>query len=487
MSTVNPVSEQIEFSLKGTFTNSGFLAGSFFEGYYLYDPDTPDTNPNVVNVGVFEVPNFEIRIFDSQSNLVDTLNEQNSNASVILSDFSSSIPGADQYQFSTTQDTETISNAFFEHGSIDLTFDWSSGGSTTSAPVLAPGTFEEGYFSSYAATNSWDGFINPQSVQDAEILAVHEPPSNNLILYRINVGGGLVTSADASIPNWSEDTDTNPSPFRIGSGGASIYMTSDTIDLSDLSLPASTSEAIFQSERWDPSLGENMQWEFPVDSGSDVEVRLYFAEIYKPIVAPDQRVFDVSVEGVIPTVFDNIDQYETAGQFSGFMLSHTVKVNDSLLSLEFLGNSQNPALKGIEILSSQVLDEVAATITTPDPVTGLNVGLYDADSDTLITSLSDGQQISASEVEGKSLTIAALVPEESIYFGQVESMFLNLNNGQVTQTENLEPYVLFGDNSGNFNGGIVPLGDNTITFELYSQDQLGGSLLDTVTVDFSIT
>ena len=210
-----------------------------------------------------------------------------------------------------------------------------------------------------------------------------------VILHRINVGGPQLASADASIPDWSEDTKSNnPSFFRIGSGGNKSYTTSGAIDLSDPSLPDSVPEALFQSERWDPPSGENMQWEFPVNPGSHVEVRLYFAEIYKPIVAAGQRVFDVSVEGVVPTVFDDIDPYGTAG-YGAFMLSHTLTVNDNGLNLEFFQGIENPALKGIEILSDQVLDDIAPTITTADLVTMpenqtqvLNVNTTDVNGDT---------------------------------------------------------------------------------------------------------
>lgn len=63
------------------------------------------------------------------------------------------------------------------------------------------------------------------------------------------------------------------------------------------------------------------------------------------------------------------------------------------------------------------------------------------------------------------------------------------NDGQVIKTENIDPYALFSDKNGGeaFRGGIVLQGENTIAFELYSQDQLGSNLLDTVTVDFTIT
>lgn len=115
-------------------------------------------------------------------------------------------------------------------------------------------------------------------------------------------------------------------------------------------MPTDVPEAIFKSERWDPISGSNMQWEFDVDSGN-YEVRLYFAEIYQPIDVAEERVFDVAVEDSVPGVFNDVDIYASVGQYSGFMLSHTTTVSDGSLSLEFIHDIQNPALKGIEIFS----------------------------------------------------------------------------------------------------------------------------------------
>ncbi|MGF1481311.1 MAG: hypothetical protein ACFB4I_17810 [Cyanophyceae cyanobacterium] len=304
---MNNDANQVNFDIKGSFTKSGFLSGGYFEGSYSYTADTPDSNKSLGNVGAFKISDFEINVFDSRSKLVDTLNETNSTARIILSDLSSAIPGADQYKFTTTQDTEANPNAFYEVGSIQLTFDWSAGGSTKSAPAEAPEAFQDGRFSSYGATDSWESFTNPQSIAGAKILPFREPTS-------------------------------------------------------------------------------------PTD------------------------------------------------------------------------------VTGLET----------------DSESKLEIGLYDADSNTLIASLDKERQILASEVADKKLTIAASVSEESRYFGQVESIFLNLNDGQITRTENVEPYALFGDRSGDLNGGSILEGDNTISFELYDQNRQGGNLLDTVTVDFTI-
>ena len=157
----------------------------------------------------------------------------------------------------------------------------------------------------------------------------------------------------------------------------------------------------------------------------------------------------------------------------------------------FLDPYFHPTALGHSIVAETARDELlnsggAASGSTSEE-TGITVGLYDADTNTLIAPLENGTQIEASEVAGKNLTISASVPEDSVFFEQVESAFLDLNDGQVTRTENVEPYAVFGDNHGDyFNGGIDLQGEHTLAFELYSHDELGGEMLGNVEVDFSI-
>lgn len=114
----------------------------------------------------------------------------------------------------------------------------------------------------------------------------------------------------------------------------------------------------------------------------------------------------------------------------------------------------------------------------------LVVGLYDTRSDTLIQTIQEGDRITVNTTENLSLGVA--VPEDSSLFGKAESMFFDLNDGAVTQTENIEPYALFGDRSGDFNGGSIPLGDNKITLEVYGENKLQGKLLQEMTLDFTL-
>ncbi|MEM6713959.1 MAG: Ig-like domain-containing protein, partial [Cyanobacteria bacterium P01_C01_bin.147] len=117
----------------------------------------------------------------------------------------------------------------------------------------------------------------------------------------------------------------------------------------------------------------------------------------------------------------------------------------------------------------------------------LEIGLFDADSDSLIASLTEGTEIQASVLEGRDITIAAFIPDDSPLFGTVGSIFLNLNNNQVTKTENVEPYTLFGDSNGDFQGTDLDLLEsNTVTFEVYSGRRQQGDLLETVAINFNV-
>lgn len=104
--------------------------------------------------------------------------------------------------------------------------------------------------------------------------------------------------------------------------------------------------------------------------------------------------------------------------------------------------------------------DTASVTVTVDPIeTGsdLDIGLYDADTDTLITLIGEGDEILASTLAGRDVTLATLVPDDSPFAGQVESMFLNLNEGQRTRRENAEPYAL-GISKATSGAATYPLG-----------------------------
>ena len=135
-----------------------------------------------------------------------------------------------------------------------------------------------------------------------------------------------------------------------------------------------------------------------------------------------------------------------------------------------------------------LLDTVSRSFTVVDDLTGqvVDVGLYDAGTDQRIATITDGSTIDVTQFN--NLSVVVFVLDSSPLANQVESVQLDLNNGQVIQGENNEPYALFGDrNQGqNIIGGTIGAGSNSLELKLFSENQLGGTLLDTINVDFEL-
>jgi hypothetical protein len=173
-----------------------------------------------------------------------------------------------------------------------------------------------------------------------EIDVAAPPPPE--VVYRVNAGGSQLSGT----PAWGADTTAHPSPFYTTDSNK-VSSTANAINLSHSSIPAGTPESLFKTDRWDPASGNPMSWDFPVTPG-EYEVRLYFAEIWSGGQAVGKRLFDVSIEGV--QVLDNYDVFATVGGFAGVVESFIVS-SDSNLDINFAHVTDNPAIKGIEILA----------------------------------------------------------------------------------------------------------------------------------------
>ena len=117
----------------------------------------------------------------------------------------------------------------------------------------------------------------------------------------------------------------------------------------DSSVPSGTPTQIWNDERWDPAQSPEMQYEFSVQSGQQVEVRLYFYDGYSGTSAPGDRVFDVSVEDQTIEDFDPIAEY---GDDTGGMESFTV-TSDGTIDIDFGHVTENPQINAIEIVSTE--------------------------------------------------------------------------------------------------------------------------------------
>ena len=176
------------------------------------------------------------------------------------------------------------------------------------------------------------------------------------VLYRVNAGGPQLLSVDDG-PDWAAD-DTWDSPLRnSGSNWVDAWNQSVT---RDASVPNTDSDrvplALFDSERWDPgsqgdAASDELSWSLPVDNGTPVTVRLYFANQCGCTANVGDRVFDVSLEGNL--VRPNLDLVAAHGDRVAFMESFNV-TSDGAIDLFFRHITENTLINGIEIIDRSV-------------------------------------------------------------------------------------------------------------------------------------
>lgn len=237
------------------------------------------------------------------------------------------------------------------------------------------------------------------------------------VLFRVNAGGPEVTGGDGI--GWSGDTDENPSPYRTG---GKIYSTSSAVS-ADESVSPDVPAVIFQTERYDPIVSNSMHWDFPVTAGKKVEIRLYFAEIFLHSGnnnTSGPRVFDVEIDGVVPSIFNDLDLFAEVGSKVGVMKSF-VTTSDGNIDIDLIHVQQNPNIKGIELVD--VSPNTAPTVVNPPSNVTVNVGsgstvidlsnvFTDAEdgADALILSIEDNSNPSllSAQLTGKSLTLSFL-------------------------------------------------------------------------------
>ncbi|MFC5368856.1 malectin domain-containing carbohydrate-binding protein [Salinirubrum litoreum] len=160
------------------------------------------------------------------------------------------------------------------------------------------------------------------------------------VLYRANAGGSIDgTTWDSSLQSYLVSGGDN----TAGHGQPNAI---------DSSVPDGTSTQIWETERWDDGEagdGDEMQYEFDVPSGQQVEVRLYFYDGCTCTSNVGDRVFDVSVEGQELNDFDIIETY---GDQTGAMESFTV-TSDGTVDVDFTHVTENPQINAIEIVSAE--------------------------------------------------------------------------------------------------------------------------------------
>jgi len=243
--------------------------------------------------------------------------------------------------------------------------------------------------------------------------------SNTNVLYRVDAGGPAIAATDNG-PNWiSDQSNTDPgAAYRNDQSNTASYGPVSSVDAT---VPASTPSAIFNTERWSPTDSPPMTWNFPVADGTQVEVRLYFANRWPGTSQPGQRVFDVYLNGT--EVLAHYDIVASAGDQTGTMQAFDITVPASGsyagdVNIVFDHEVENPLIDGIEI----VRDGSSVITTGGEPEDSLAY-----------------RQVSGTMIGGLT-TIGALttVPATGIAWGSTRGAFM------VGST------IFYGDSSENF-------------------------------------
>ena len=124
----------------------------------------------------------------------------------------------------------------------------------------------------------------------------------------------------------------------------------------------------------------------------------------------------------------------------------------------------------------------AAVDPDPGPMTGITV--VDASDQSVEGALADGGTLALDDPVGGSFGIRADLESGAT----IGSMSLELTGAKThDQTENIAPYSLYGDSGGNLSGESLPVGEYTLTATAYSEARLGGNVLGTLKVSFTVT
>jgi hypothetical protein len=263
----------------------------------------------------------------------------------------------------------------------------------------------------------------------------------------VNAGGSTVLASDNG-PDWVSDNGT----FREGGN------TADWGDLPftrDGTVPASTPQAIFSTERWG-----GHSWDFPAPNNANLEVRLYFANGCSCTENPGQRVFDVNIDGG-DVELDDYDIVQAVGDQTGTMRSYKV-VSDGNVDIDLTNVVENPLLNGIEIINEGV----------PAPTAGGN--------DTVVrrsfSGTSAGSSSTVASNQAWSSSRGAVMIDNKLFTGWSDGTFKvrTFNGSTFGDASNVNLYGLtaFSNDVSNMTGMFFDRATGRLYYTLSGQSQL---------------
>ena len=188
--------------------------------------------------------------------------------------------------------------------------------------TVAAGTSPDDQEANASATSVDQGQSSTSREMQAKATSAPVPPP-----VRIKAGSSSpITDAEGNL--WLADQ---------GFGGGETAERSDHLAIANTESPA-----LYQAERYGMT-----SFAYPVPNGKYI-VKLHFAETYDAIKGPGQRVFTFIVEG---HQFKDFDVWAKAGGAQRACIETVdVEVTDGELNINFIPQTENPEINGIEIL-----------------------------------------------------------------------------------------------------------------------------------------
>jgi len=210
--------------------------------------------------------------------------------------------------------------------------------------TIAPESGDTGTYTVEVTADDGNGGTATESFQ----VTVEEAASSPQILHRVNAGESTTLSATDAGPNWTGVADTSSQYLAsAGPGSTGNYCAGDEIT-ADSTVPSTTPASVWDCERYG-----NMTWEFSVNSGEEVDIRLYLGNSFPDADGEGDRQFNVSVEG--QQVLTQYDLVADVGHATGTMKNFTVTEDgDGTITIVFeKGAAENAEVRAIEIVETE--------------------------------------------------------------------------------------------------------------------------------------
>ncbi|MBK0400132.1 tandem-95 repeat protein [Limibaculum sp. M0105] len=161
-----------------------------------------------------------------------------------------------------------------------------------------------------------------------ETLVIDDASAGPVALAAINVGGGAYISSETGISY-------APDP-GISGGTISLRQISNAIS-------GTLDDVLYQTYGFG-----TFSYDIALPEAATYIAEFHFIEPWAS--GPDDRVFDISLEGVAPAELSSIDVYALAGgRYTAFTLSAAVVVDDGTLDIDLLPSENNAILSAITI------------------------------------------------------------------------------------------------------------------------------------------